>query len=155
MARGIAMITDIWRLPGDGASLRANSGLKPQEYSQPVLGLIFLRLAELRFGAQHAKLDKAVTSTKRASRNDDPAAYHAEGILCLVVEARLDYLRNRSEAENNGAKVSTGMRDIEKHNPQPAGVLPKTYNLFTSTLLKELAQESLRDSRQHSFGAVR
>jgi type I restriction-modification system DNA methylase subunit len=30
------------------------------------------------------------------------------------------------------------MRDIEKHNPQLAGVLPKTYNLFTSTLLKEL-----------------
>lgn len=30
------------------------------------------------------------------------------------------------------------MRDIEKHNPQLAGVLSKTYNLFTSTLLKEL-----------------
>jgi hypothetical protein len=28
------------------------------------------------------------------------------------------------------------MRDIEKHNVQLAGVLPKTYNLFTSTLLK-------------------
>jgi hypothetical protein len=30
------------------------------------------------------------------------------------------------------------IRDIEKHNPQLAGVLPKTYNIFTSTLLKEL-----------------
>jgi type I restriction enzyme M protein len=30
------------------------------------------------------------------------------------------------------------MRDIEKHNPQLAGVLPKTYEIFTSTLLKEL-----------------
>jgi type I restriction enzyme M protein len=33
------------------------------------------------------------------------------------------------------------MRAIEKHNPQLAGVLPKTYNLFTSTLLKELLKK--------------
>jgi type I restriction enzyme M protein len=33
------------------------------------------------------------------------------------------------------------MRDIEKQNPQLAGVLPKTYNLFTSTLLKELLKK--------------
>ena len=33
------------------------------------------------------------------------------------------------------------MRDIEKHNPQLAGVLPKTYHLFTSTLLKELLKK--------------
>ena len=33
------------------------------------------------------------------------------------------------------------MRDIEKHNPQLAGVLPKTYNIFTSTLLKELLKK--------------
>ncbi len=33
------------------------------------------------------------------------------------------------------------MREIEKHNPQLAGVLPKTYNLFTGTLLKELLKK--------------
>jgi hypothetical protein len=38
---------------------RANSGLKSQEYSVPVLGLIFLRFAEVRFTAQHAKLEKS------------------------------------------------------------------------------------------------
>ena len=37
---------------------RANSGLKSQEYSAPVLGLIFLR-----FAAQRAKLEKASAST--------------------------------------------------------------------------------------------
>ena len=37
---------------------RANSGLKPQEYSGPILGLIFLRFAEVRFIAQHKKLEK-------------------------------------------------------------------------------------------------
>ena len=33
------------------------------------------------------------------------------------------------------------MRDIEHHNPTLAGVLPKTFNLFTSTLLKELLKK--------------
>ena len=120
---------------------RANSGLKPQEYSGPILGLIFLRFAEVRFTAQRAKLEKAGASSRRGSRVDEPGAYHAEGILYLPAEARFDYLLNRPEAENIGAKVNAAMRDIEKHNPQLAGVLPKTYNLFTSTLLKELLKK--------------
>ena len=120
---------------------RANSGLKSQEYSAPVLGLIFLRFAEVRFAAQRAKLEKASASARRGCRVDEPAAYHAEGILYLPAEARFDYLLNSPEAENIGAKVNAAMRDIEKHNPQLAGVLPKTYNLFTSTLLKELLKK--------------
>src|ERR1700692_1420751 len=36
---------------------RANSGLKSQEYSAPVLGLIFLRFAEVRFAAKRAQLE--------------------------------------------------------------------------------------------------
>src|ERR1039458_6936889 len=121
--------------------LRANSGLKPQEYSGPILGLIFLRFAEVRFIAQRAKLEKAGASSRRGSRVDEPGAYHAEGILYLPAEARFDYLLNRPEAENIGAKINAAMRDIEKHNPQLAGVLPKTYNLVTSTLLKELLKK--------------
>ncbi len=120
---------------------RANSGLKPQEYSGPILGLIFLRFAEVRFIAQRAKLEKGAESSRRGSRVDDPAAYHAESILYLPAEARFDYLLNRPEAENIGAKVNTAIREIEKQNPQLAGVLPKTYNLFTSTLLKELLKK--------------
>jgi type I restriction enzyme M protein len=121
--------------------LRANSELKSQEYSAPVLGLIFLRFAEVRFTAQRAALEKASTSSRRGSRVDEPAAYHAEGILYLPAESRFDYLLNRPEAENIGAKVNAAMRDIEKQNPQLAGVLPKTYNIFGSTLLKELLKK--------------
>ncbi len=56
-------------------------------------------------------------------------------------EARFDYLLTLPEAADVGAKVNAAMRDIEKHNPQLAGVLPKTYNLFTGTLLKELLKK--------------
>src|SRR2546426_8357908 len=75
---------------------RANSGLKSQEYSAPVLGLIFLRFSEVRFAAQRAKLESpspvasrhplpsdgrgaggegAPRVSRRGSRVDEPAAY--------------------------------------------------------------------------------
>ena len=120
---------------------RANSGLKAQEYSGPILGLIFLRFAEVRFAAQRAKLEKAGTSSRRGSRVDDPTAYHAEGVLFLAPGARFDHLLTLPEAVDVGAKVNAAMREIEKQNPQLAGVRPKTYNLFTGTLLKELLKK--------------
>jgi type I restriction enzyme M protein len=120
---------------------RANSGLTAAQYSQPVLGLIFLRFAEVRFAAQRAKLDKSVSSSRRGSRLDDPAAYHADGVLYLTPGARFDHLLALPEAADVGKAINDAMRDIEKHNPQLGGVLPKTYNLFTSTLLKELLKK--------------
>jgi type I restriction enzyme M protein len=120
---------------------RANSGLKSQEYSAPVLGLIFLRFAEVRFAAQRAKLEKSGASLRRGSRVDEPTAYHAEGILYLNQQARFDYLLNLPEAENIGAKVNDAMRDIERQNTQLASVLPKSYNLFSGKLLKDLLKK--------------
>lgn len=129
------------RLWDTADQFRANSGLKAQEYSGPILGLIFLRFAEVRFAIQRTKLESAGASSRRGSRVDEPAAYHAEGILYLSPEARFDYLLTLPEVADIGAKLNAAMREIEKHNPQLAGVLPKTYNLFTSTLLKELLKK--------------
>jgi type I restriction enzyme M protein len=121
---------------------RANSGLTAQQYSQPVLGLIFLRFAEVRFLACRAALGKKSSgSSRRGSRLDDPAAYHAEGVLFLAPNARFDYLLKLPEGTNAGKAVNEAMRDIEKQNPQLAGVLPKTYEIFSGTLLKELLKK--------------
>jgi type I restriction enzyme M protein len=120
---------------------RANSGLKAQEYSGPILGLIFLRFAEVRFTARRAVLEQAGASARRGSRVDEPAAYHAEGVLYLAPEARFDYLLTLPEAADVGAQVNAAMRAIEQHNPQLGGVLPKSYTLFTATLLKELLKK--------------
>jgi type I restriction enzyme M protein len=129
------------RLWAAADQFRANSGLKAQEYSGPILGLIFLRFAEVRFAAQRAKLEKAGASSRRGSRVEEPKAYHAEGVLFLPAEARYDYLLTLPEAETLGAKVNAAMRAIEQHNPQLAGVLPKTYNIITGTLLKDLLKK--------------
>lgn len=136
-----ATVTLEKRLWDAADQFRANSGLKPQEYSGPILGLIFLRFAEVRFALQRTKLESASSSSRRGSRVDEPAAYHAEGVLYLSPEARFDFLLTLPESADIGAKVNAAMRDIEQHNPTLAGVLPKTFNLFTSTLLKELLKK--------------
>src|SRR2546426_6304606 len=82
------------RLCDAADQFRANSGLKSQEYSAPVLGLIFLRFVEVRFATQRGKLEKAAASSRRASRVDEPAAYHEEGIHYLPAQTRFDYLLN-------------------------------------------------------------
>ena len=129
------------RLWSSADQFRANSGLKAQEYSGPILGIIFLRFAEGRFGIQRARLETAASSSRRGSRIDEPAAYHADGILYLAHHARFEFLLHLPEVENIGSKINEAMRAIERDNPQLAGVLPKTYNLFTSTLLKELLKK--------------
>jgi type I restriction enzyme M protein len=129
------------RLWAAADQFRANSGLTAAQYSQPVLGLIFLRFAEVRFAAQHAKLEKTAPTSRRGSRLDDPSAYHADGVLYLTADARFDHLLTLPEAADVGNAINEAMRDIEKRNSQLAGVLPKTYNLFTSTLLKELLKK--------------
>lgn len=129
------------RLWAAADQFRANSGLSAAQYSQPVLGLIFLRFAEVRFAKQRAVLEKAGGSSRRASRVEEPAAYYAQGVLYLAPNSRFDLLLSLPEASDIGGKVNEAMRDIEKHNPQLGGILPKTYNLFTSTLLKELLKK--------------
>ncbi len=51
---------------------RANSGLKAAEYSGPILGLIFLRFADVRFAKQRAKLDTRSATPACTSRRSEP-----------------------------------------------------------------------------------
>jgi type I restriction enzyme M protein len=130
------------RLWNAADQFRANSGLTAAQYSAPVLGLIFLLFAETRFAQRREQLESAGASSRRAtSRTDDPAAYHAESVIFLPQAARFDHLLNLPEGANVGQAINDAMAEIEKHNPQLAGVLPRTYQIFTSTLLKELLKK--------------
>lgn len=120
--------------------LRANSNLTAGQYSQPVLGLIFLRFADTRFMAQRAKLDKAASSGRRAVPSiDDPRAYQAAGVLYLNKKARFDHLLSSPETAALGEAINEAMRLIEKDNSNLKGVLPQTYQVFeTRTLVERL-----------------
>jgi len=130
------------RLWNAADQFRANSGLTAAQYSSPVLGLIFLLFAESRFAKRRAELESASVSSRRAtSRTEEPAAYHAEGVIFLPPAARFNHLLNQPEGANVGQAINDAMAEIEKHNPQLTGVPPRTYQIFTSTLLKELLKK--------------
>lgn len=92
----------------------------------------------MRFAKIRADLEKMASSSRRGSRVGEPSAYHAEGVLYLTPNARFEQLLHLPEGSNAGKAINEAMRDIEKHNPQLAGVLPKSYEVFVGTLLKDL-----------------
>ena len=104
------------RLWAAADQLRANSGLTSAQYSQPVLGLIFLRFADVRFLARRAILEKQAAGGRRGSRVDDPAAYQAEGVLYLTPNARFDFLlRLREGADGQGReRGDAGHRETQR-----------------------------------------
>ncbi len=118
--------------------LRANSGLTAQQYSQPVLGLIFLRFAEARFLALRQALETQAKGRRRGSRLDDPKAYHAEGVLYLAPEARFERLLTLPEQAQVGKALNEAMKAVERDNPELKDVLPRSYQIFASVLLKDL-----------------
>ncbi len=71
------------RLWGAADELRANSKLKSSEYSVPVLGLVFLRYADHKFGGGEGTGGKG-----GGRRTIGQADYQARGVLYLPEAAR-------------------------------------------------------------------
>ncbi len=115
--------------------LRANSGLKPSEYSRPVLGLLFLRYADGRF----AEVEKLL-QPRPGSRlgTPTPDAYKAKGVIYLSPEARFSHLLALPEGANLGRALNSAMEDIERNNADLADALPKNYGAVGDSILREL-----------------
>ncbi len=85
--------TDLEKRLWDAADeLRANSKLKSSEYSVPVLGLIFLRYADHKFGEAKARIASKGTGRRTVGKTD----YQAQGVLYLPEAARFSTLLNLS-----------------------------------------------------------
>lgn len=115
--------------------LRANSGLKPSEYSRPVLGLLFLRYADGRFADAEKHLKPKPGSRMGAP---GPDAFKARGVIYLTPKARFSHLLALPEGSNLGRALNQAMEDIEKHNPDLADALPKNYGAVGDDILREL-----------------
>ncbi len=115
--------------------LRANSSLTAQEYSRPVLGLIFLKYADHRFSIAHEKLNKANTSGRRTI---DKIDYQAKGVMYLPEESRYSYLIKQPEGSDIGRYINEAMDSIEAENADLKGILPRQYNSFDNQLLFEV-----------------
>lgn len=118
--------------------LREGSKLSSQEYSMPVLGLIFLRYAYSRFKFVEAEILK-----DRPVRNGrvlpvEASDFKQKSAIFLPQEARYDYLLNLPDDADCGKAVNEAMELIESQSTQLKGILPKTYSSFRNDLLKEL-----------------
>jgi type I restriction enzyme M protein len=126
------------RLWSAANQLWAGAGLKQSDYSEPILGLIFLRFAEVRFMGRRAELEKTSASSRRGSKVDDPASYIEQNVLYLPAGARFAELLQLPEGTDIGKAVNEAMKAIERDNPHMVGVLPKGFQVFDSLLLSNL-----------------
>jgi type I restriction enzyme M protein len=115
--------------------LWANSGLRPSEFSTPVLGLIFLRYAENRFAEAEDRIGPVGSGKRRKIGKED---YQAEGVIFLPPEARFSHLQSLPEGENIGRAINEAMQAIEEDNADLRGVLPHSYNEIENAILVEL-----------------
>jgi type I restriction enzyme M protein len=123
------------RLWATADELRANSTLKASEYSVPVLGLLFLKFAEVRF----IKADRDLAAEPQSGRRSaGPVDFKARGVLYLPPEARFEHLLHLPEGADIGRALNDAMGAIEEANEDLRGVLPRTYGSFENRMLVEL-----------------
>src|SRR4051794_24651792 len=132
MASTTAPQVDIYevaaRLWETADELRPNSHLKAADYSIPVLGLIFLKFADSRFTEAETALAGKATGRRAIGKPD----YQSRGVLYLPEQPRFAKLLELAESENIGKAINEAMAAIEDENAQPDGVLPRTYEEFSS-----------------------
>lgn len=109
--------------------LRANSSLKLNEISEPILGMIFLKFADVRFQKAKQIIEEERKQNQQGGRvrpvsQDD---YRSMGVLFVPETGTYSYLMNLAEGENIGKALNDAMEQIEKDNRDLAGVLPKNY----------------------------
>jgi len=123
--------------------LRANSGLKSTEYATPILGLIFLRFAEVKYERYEADIIAEYEKLKgtRAERPIHEIAIEKCGYY-LPDMAKFEYLLNLPEKENLPQKVKEAMEAVEKYTEELVDTLPKDIyykvNEQDSSVLKKL-----------------
>lgn len=117
---------DLWLAAN---KLRAESDLKSNDYSPPVLGIIFLKFADIKYSKFEAEI-KAEFEKNKGTRLEEPIEKIAIGKCGLYIPdtARYDYLKELPEGDQENPvdkAVIQAMKDIEKHVVALKDTLPK------------------------------
>lgn len=143
--------------------LRVDSGLKASEYSTPILGLIFLRFASIRYNKVKKEIAAEFEAQKksRLQQKIEDIAILKCGFY-LPKEAEYDYLLNLPEKEDIAKAIKKAMEQIEYYKPELKDSLPKDeyFKLYTKddrslpkTLLKTF-KDIPEDATGDVFGKV-
>ena len=116
-------------------NLRANSDLKASEYSTPVLGLIFLKFADINYRRHEAAIQAEFDALK-GTRREKPL-HEIAVARCgfyLADFARYRYLLDLPEHVDIAKAIESAMASIEHYKPELRGSLPKDeYHRLTRT----------------------
>lgn len=106
--------------------LRSGAHLAANKYGQPILGLIFLRYADVLFKQHKEEIDAEYNKHKgtRMERSYKDIAIEKCGFF-LPECAYFDYLNDAPDDANKALLVKQAMEAIEQENPRMDGVLPK------------------------------
>ena len=106
--------------------LRSGAHLAANKYGQPILGLIFLRYADILFKQHKAEIDAefARLSGSRLEKTKKEIAIEKCGFF-LPECAYYDFLNEAPDTAEKADLVKKAMEAIEQENPKMEGVLPK------------------------------
>lgn len=106
--------------------LRAGAHLAANKYGQPILGLIFLRYADILFKRHTAEINAEFEKYKgtRMEKSLKEIAIEKCGFF-LPECAYYDFINNAPDDAKKAVIVKKAMEAIEKENPKLEGVLPK------------------------------
>lgn len=114
---------DLWH---SADMLRAGAHLAANKYGQPILGLIFLRYADIKFKQHKAEIDAEYNKYKgtRMEKAYKDVAIAKCGFF-LPECAYYDTINNAPDNAQKAVLVKQAMEAIESANPSMDGVLPK------------------------------
>ena len=106
--------------------LRSGAHLAANKYGQPILGLIFLRYADILFKQHRAGIEKefARLAGSRMEKTKKEIAIEKCGFF-LPECAYYDFINDSPDTAAKARVVKEAMEAIEKENPKMDGVLPK------------------------------
>lgn len=106
--------------------LRSGAHLAANKYGQPILGLIFLRYADIRFKQHKAEIEAEYEKHKgtRMERSYKDVTMEKCGFYLPDI-AYYDYINDAPDDANKALLVKRAMEAIERENPLMDGVLPK------------------------------
>lgn len=114
---------DLWH---SADVLRASAHLAANKYGQPILGLIFLRYADILFKQHKDAIDEEYNRLKGGRMEKTIKEISVEKCGFFLPEcAYYDYINNQPDDANKATVVKKAMQAIEDENTKMTGVLPK------------------------------
>lgn len=106
--------------------LRAGAHLAANKYGQPILGLIFLRYADILYKQHKLEIEEEYNRLKGGRMEKTIKEISIEKCGFYLPEcAYYDFLNDSPDDRNKAKLVKKAMETIEEENPKMEGVLPK------------------------------